>query len=139
VASATILGVGLLARSSGAIQCSLVVIVALLLLRRDYRLLLAPLYGACLLMAGELAQRSIELRRQTRVERGVVGSRLMAVAVLAAVGGCAGALAAIAVTIAPDRSTVLSAAATIAVLAALATIVLLARARRRETPAEPSQ
>ncbi len=138
VASVTILAIGLLAGSSGAIQCSLAVGAALLLLRHDGRLLLAPLYGACLLTAGELAQRSVELRGQQRIGRGAVAPRLIAVVVLAALGGCAGALAAIAVTIAPGRSVALTAAATIAALAALATIVLLARARRRETAAEAS-
>ena len=108
VISVTILALGLLAGSSGAIQCSLAVGAALLLLRHDDRLLLAPLYGAWLLTAGELAQRSVELRGRQRIERGAVGPRLIAVVVLAALGGCAGALAAIAVTIAPGRSVALS-------------------------------
>lgn len=131
-ASALILTAGLAVASSSAVHMSVALLAALLLLRLQDRLGLAPLYGAGLLLVGELAQRSLELRGQARIGPGVIGGRLTAVAVLAALGACSGAVVSISATIAPTRSVGLTAVGTIAVLATFATITIFAR-RHPET------
>lgn len=121
--------VGILFAVPGAVQCSLALLGVLLLLRHQDRLLLAPLYGACLLVAGELAQLSLELRGRRRIGRGVLGLRLAGVLSLAALGACAAALGAIAVTIAPGRSVAFTAVGALAVLAVVGVILLISRRR----------
>jgi len=133
--SAVILAIGLVVASSSTVQVSVGLLGSLLLLRHQERLLLAPVYGACLLLLGELAQRSLELRGQERVGVGVVRMRLAAVLVVAALGSCGAAMAAIAVTIAPtSRSVGFTAVGTVAVLTAFAAIVAVARRQHGENP-----
>ncbi len=126
-AAGLVLIIGLLAESVAAVQSSIALLAVLLLLRHQDRLLIAPLYGACLLIVGELAQRSFELRGLARAGPGVIGLRLAAIVLLAALGACGAALVAVAVTIAPARSIGITAAGSIAVLAAFTLVVLLAR------------
>jgi len=130
----TILTTGVVVASSATVQSALALLAAVLLLRHHDRLLLAPLYGACVLLVGELAQRSLELRGSERLGPGVIGSRVGAVLLLAALGAGAGALAAIAVTIAPARSVGITAVGTAAVVGSFALIVAIARPHRRENP-----
>jgi hypothetical protein len=125
--SGLILVVGLVAESYAAVQVSIALLGALFLLRYQERLLLAPLYGACLLLLSELSQRSFELRRQDRIGPGVIGSRLAASLLATALGACAAVVVALAVTIAPARSVAFTAAGVLALLAGLAGIVALAR------------
>jgi hypothetical protein len=127
------------AASPPAVQSSVAVLAVLLLLRHEDRLVIAPLYGACLLLVAELAQRSLELRGLARVGPRVISARVAAVLALAALGACGGAAAAIAVTIAPRRSVWLTAIGTVAILAAFAAIVLLARRHGRENPGKAGQ
>lgn len=129
--SVVILTAGLVLGSSSAVQVSVAALAALLL-RHDEQLVLAPLYGGCLLLVGELAQRSLELRGVERIGPGVIGARLATVLVFAALGACGAAMAAIAVTIAPARSVGFTALGTLAILAAFAAIVLLARHHHQE-------
>ena len=129
VAAVALLSAALLLASASGVEVSLLLLAVLLLLRHDDRLLLAPVYGACLLIVGELAQRSIELRGQAWIGPRVIGSRLLTVLVVAALGACAGGLAAIAVTIAPARSVAFTAVGTVAILGAMTAIALLARRR----------
>jgi hypothetical protein len=128
--SVTILTGGLALGSSSAVQWSLALLGAMLLFRHQDRLVLAPLYGACLLMVGELGQRSLELRGPALIGPGVIASRLAVLVVLAALGACSGAVVAMAVTIAPGPSVGLTAVGTVAALAAFAAIVALARRGR---------
>lgn len=100
---------------------------ALLLLRHSDRLLLAPLYGAGLLLVAELGTRTVELRAVSLVGPRSIGTRLGAVLSVAAVGVCAAACVAIAVTGAPGRSLVLTAAGAIAVSAVCGALALGAR------------
>lgn len=123
----TILIIGAVVASPGTVQSAVALLAAVLLLRHHERLLLAPLYGACLLLVGELAQRSFELRGSERLGPGVIATRVGSALLLAALGAGAGALAAIAVTIAPARSVGITAVGTAAVVAAFALIVVLAR------------
>ena len=109
-------------------HCGVAVLGAMLLLRHSDRLLLAPLYGAGLLLVAELGVRSIELRggRPGRPD-GRSGLDLALSWRVAAVGVCAAACVAIAVTGAPGRSLVLTAAGAIAVGAVCGALALAAR------------
>lgn len=111
----------------GSVQCSVAVLALLFLLRQEDRIALAPVYGAGLLLVGELAQRAIELRGVQRIGPGVIAARLAAVLVVAALGACGAAVATIAVGVAPPRSVGFTAVGAISALAALAAITRLAR------------
>jgi hypothetical protein len=100
---------------------------AMLLLREDARLLLAPLYGAGLLLVAELGTRSIELADVGCVGPGVINMRLGATVAMAAVGACLAAGAALAVTAAPGRSVVLTAVGAVAAVAVCGAVARLAR------------
>jgi hypothetical protein len=123
------LALAFVAGSSGSIQWSLGLLAILFLLRHEDRIALAPIYGAGLLLVGELAQRAIDLRGVQRISSGVIRARLAAVIVLAALGACGGAIATIAVRIAPVRSVGFTAIGTIAALATVAAITRLSRRR----------
>jgi hypothetical protein len=125
--SVVILAAALAAGTSAGIQLSLVPLAALLLLRHHDRLLLAPIYGACLLLVSELGQRSIELRGQARLGPQVVSRRLLTVLTVAAVGACAAALTVLAVAIAPAPAVGLTAVGAVAIVAAVGMITRLAR------------
>jgi hypothetical protein len=122
-----LLTVALIGGPSAAVQLSLALCAALLLLRRSDRLEVAPLYGFVLLMIGELAQRSRELRTPGAIAPEVVSARLAATVLVAAVGGSAATIVAIAVTLAPARSVALTAAGAAALAASCVAIVALAR------------
>ena len=67
-------------------HCGVAVLGAMLLLRHSDRLLLAPLYGAGLLLVAELGVRSIELRGVSLVDARSIGTRLGVVSRRS--GGC---------------------------------------------------
>jgi hypothetical protein len=121
--------------SAAPIPWSLALLALMFLLDGHDSLVLAPIYGAGLLLVGEVAQCSIDLRGVTWLTPGWITSRLGATMALAALGAGAGALAAAAATIAADRSVALTAAGAVAAVMALATIGLLAR-RGHRVPAE---
>jgi hypothetical protein len=123
------LGVGLAAGSFTAVHGAIAVLGAIFLLRQDTRLLLAPPYGAGLLLIDDLAAQAIELRGVSLVDVAMVGTRTTAVLAVAAVGACASAAAAIAVSAAPRHSVVLTALGALAAVAALAAIVRPTRQR----------
>jgi hypothetical protein len=125
--SVVILAAALAVGTSAGIQLSLVPLATLLLLRQHDRLLLAPIYGACLLLVSELGQRSIELRGQAWLGPQVVSRRLLTVLAVAAVGACAAGLAALAVAIAPAPAVGLTAIGTVAIVVAVGLITRLAR------------
>ena len=127
VLSLVILAGALALRTSGGVQLSLVPLAAALLLRHHDRLLLAPVYGACLLLVSELGQRSIDLRGQAWLGPGVVSARLLTVLAVAAVGACAAALAALAAALAPAPAVALTALGTVTIVAAVGLITRLAR------------
>jgi hypothetical protein len=132
--SVATLALGIGAGSSTPIHVSVALLAAMLLLRRTDRLLLAPLYGAGLLLAAELAHRSAELRGQRLISGGALAARLAATLLAVGLGGAASAIVALAVTIAPGRSVALTAVGTVAVLAAFASVWLLARRRVVSSP-----
>ncbi len=108
---------------------------AIFLLRRDMRLLLAPPYGAGLLLIEDLAVQAIELREVARVTSEVIAARTGASLLAAAVGACAAGAAALSVRVAPARSVGLTAVGAFVAVAAFAAIVHLARRRYGSTAA----
>jgi hypothetical protein len=113
------------------VHCGVAVLGAILLLRHSDRLLLAPLYGGGLLLVAELGVRSIELQGVSLIDARSIGTRLGVVAAVAAVGVCGAASAALAVTGAPSRSLLLTAAGAIAAVGVCAAIALAAIVRSR--------
>ena len=139
-----ILAIGLGLGSSTALQVPVALLGVLLLLRTDDRLVLAPLYGAALLILVELGWMSLELRALKLVDRRAIRARLMIIVLFAGLGACAAGAVAIAVTGAPARSVAITAVGTIAVAVAFAGIVLSARrahwqVRSADTPPERRQ
>jgi hypothetical protein len=127
--AAVFLAVGLLAESTAAVHAAIALLGAVFLLRQDTRLLLAAPYGACLLLIDDLADQAIGLRAVSQIGPAVIGARTGATLVVAGIGACAAAAAALAVTAAPGRSVAGTAVGAVAVVAALAPIVRLARRR----------
>ena len=128
-AAAFLVTLGPAFRSPTPVHCGVAVLGSMLLLRQDARLMLAPLYGAALLLVEELAWRSIELRDIDAIGPGVITARVTAVLAVAAVGACVAAGAAIAVTVAPGRSVIFTAIGAIAVAVAFGAIAHYARKR----------
>lgn len=120
---------GIAARSSVPVHAAVAVLGVTLLLRDDARLVLAPLYGAGLLLVAELGTRSIELAGVARVGPDVIGARLGATVALAAAGACAAALGALAVTAGPGRSVALTAVGAIAAGVTCGAVARIARRR----------
>ena len=121
--------VGLLVGSTAAVHTAVAVLGVIFLVRHDTRLLLAPVYGAGLLLMEDLAVQTIELRGAATVALDVIGARTAAVLAVATIGACASAAAALAVTAAPGRSVGLTALGALAAVAAVAAIARLARRR----------
>jgi hypothetical protein len=130
--AALVLSVGLAAGLTSAVHCAVALLAATFLLRQDARLLLAPLYGLGLLLVEDLAMRSIELTGVERVSRGVLAARLSVVLAVGALGACAAGAAAIAVTVGPERSVIVTA---LGAIAALVTFGAITRFARRRYPA----
>lgn len=117
-----------LARGSpGPVPWSLALLAALFLLGMHDSLVLAPIYGAGLLLVGELAQCSIELRGVAWLSPRWIASRLAGILALAALGVCASAFAAGAATIAAARSVTLTGVGALATMVLLGAIAQLAR------------
>jgi len=123
--AAVLLAVGMATQSPAAVA----LLGVTFLVRHDAQLLLAPVYGAGLLLMDDLAIRSMELGGVRWIAPQVIGARLAATLVVAAAGACAATVAALAVTGAPGRSVGLTALAAGCAVAAVAGIVLVARRR----------
>jgi hypothetical protein len=121
--AALFLAVGMIGGSFTAVHAAIALLGTIFLVRHDARLLLAPPYGAGLLLIDDLAAQSIELNGVDQVGLAVIGARTGAALVLAAIGACAAAAAALAVTAAPGRSVALTALGALAAVAAFAAIV----------------
>jgi hypothetical protein len=133
--AALLLAAGMAAESPTPVHAAVALLGAIFLLRHDTRLLLAPAYGAGLLLMDDLAIRTMEWSGVSRIAPGVIGARVGATLAAAAVGACAAAAAALAVTGAPARSVALTAVGALTAVAAVAAIVRLARRRYRWSPA----
>lgn len=127
--AALLLASGMAAQSPAPVHAAVAVLGVLFLLRHESRLLLAPLYGAGLLLMDDLAIRTMELSGVNRIAPDIIAIRLGATLAIAAVGACLSALAALAVTAALPRSLALTAVGALAAVAAFVAIVLLVRHR----------
>ena len=116
-------------------HAAIVLLGAIFLLRQDVRLLLAPTYGAGLLLIEDLAGQTIELSGVSQIGLAVISARTGAALVVAAIGACASAAAALAVTAAPGRSVAVTAVGALAAVAAFAAIVRPVRRRYRASDA----
>jgi hypothetical protein len=131
--AAVLLAIGLAAESAAPVHAAVAVLGALFLLRHDARLLLAPVYGAGLLLMDDFAIRTMELSGVGRIAPDLVMARVALTLAAAAIGACLAAIAALAVTGAPGRSVWLTAIGAVAVVAAVAAVVRLARGRYGES------
>jgi hypothetical protein len=112
---------------------------AIFLARHDMRLLLAPLYGAGLLVMEDLAIQTIQVRGVERIAADAIGARTAAGLAAAACGACASAVAALALNVAPGRSLAFTALGGAATVAAFAAVAYLARRRYRDrSDSEPT-
>jgi hypothetical protein len=127
--AALLLGVGMVAQSPAPVHAEVAVLGVMFLLRHDSRLLLAPPYGAGLLLMDDLAIRTMELSGVSELAPDVIVARLGATLAVAAIGACLSALAALAVTAALPRSVLLTALGALAAVAAFVAIVMLVRRR----------
>jgi hypothetical protein len=130
-AAAVLLALGMLAGSPGAVHTAVLLLGGIFLARQDVRLLLAPPYGAGLLLLEALAIQTIELRGVALVAPDAIGARTAATLVAALLGAWVAAVAALVVTAAPGRSLALTAVGAIAAVAIFAAIVRVARGRYR--------
>ena len=128
-ASAVLLVVGIARGSPGLVHAAVALLGAIFLLRTSARLLVAPLYGAGLLLIEDLAIQAVDLRSVRWIAAEAVGTRTAATVLVVAVGACGAAVAAAAVTVAPGRSVGLTALAAVVAVLAFAAIVRLARRR----------
>ncbi|HTU85316.1 MAG TPA: hypothetical protein VMF57_07050 [Solirubrobacteraceae bacterium] len=131
--AAALLAAGMAAGSPGPVHAAVLLLGAIFLARHDLRLLLAPLYGAGLLQLEALATRTIELRGVALIAPEAIWSRTAATLLVAAVGACVAAAAALVVTVGPGRSVALTAAGAIAAVGAFAAIARFARGRYRRS------
>jgi len=143
-AAALLLAAGMAVASPTPVHAAVFLLGAIFLARRDSRLLLAPLYGAGLLVMADLAIQTIELRVVERIAPEAIATRTGAALALAAVGACASVAAAIAVNAAPGRSVALTALGALVAVTAFAAIARLARGQYgpregRRPPGAPSR
>jgi len=127
--AAMLLAAGMVAQSPAPVHAAVAVLGLMFLLRHDARLLLAPVYGAGLLLMEDLAVRTIELSGVGEIAPRVIVARVGATLAVAAVGACLSALAALAVTAAVPRSVLLTAVGALAAVAAFVAIVFFVRRR----------
>ena len=132
-AAALLLTLGMMLPSPGPVHAAVALlgVIFLLLTRHDQRLLLAPPYGGVLLLIETLATQTSEWRGIELIAPEVIGARVRATFLVAAVGASAAAAAALLVTVAPDRSVGLTAAGAIAAVVAFGAIARVARRRYR--------
>ena len=135
--AAALLAAGMVAESPAPVHAAVAVLGAIFLLRLDSRLLLAPPYGAGLLLMDDLAIRTMELSGVGQIAPEVIVARVGATMAVAAIGACVSAVAALAVTAALPRSVALTAVGALAAVAAFAAIVRLARRRFGLSAAAP--
>jgi uncharacterized membrane protein YadS len=128
-AAAGLLVVGIAGGSPGLVHVAVALLGAIFLLRQHTRLLVAPLYGAGLLLIEDLAIQAIDLREVSWIAAETIGVRTTATLLVAAGGACGAAAVAAAVTVAPGRSVGLTALAAVVAVLAFAAIVRFARGR----------
>ncbi|HYB31613.1 MAG TPA: hypothetical protein VEF89_33830 [Solirubrobacteraceae bacterium] len=132
--AAVLLAAGMAVEAPAPVHLAVALLGVTFLVRHDTRLLLAPVYGAGLLLMDDLAIRTMELSGVSRIAPGVIGARVGATLAVAAAGACAAAVAALAVTGGPARSVALTALGALITVVAVGAIVRVARRRFRSSP-----
>jgi hypothetical protein len=127
--AALLVAVGMIAESPSPVHAAVAVLGVMFLLRHDARLLLAPLYGAGLLLVDDLAMRTMELSGVSLISPDAIVARVGATVAIAAIGAGLSAVAALAVRAAVPGSVVLTAVGALVAVAAFVGIVLVARRR----------
>jgi hypothetical protein len=135
--AALLLVAGIVAESPAPVHAAVALLAVIFLVRQDARLLLAPPYGAGLLLIDDLAIRTMELSGVGQIAPEVIFARVGATLVVAAIGACLSAVAALAVTAALPRTVALTAVGALAAVAAFVAIVLPVRRRFGPSAAEP--
>ena len=130
--AALLLAAGMLAGSPGPVHVAVALLGAMFLARHDMRLLLAPLYGAGLLVMEDLAIQTIDLKDVERTAVDAIGARTAASVTAAAAGAGVSVVGALAVTVAPGRSVAFTALGAVAAVVAFAGVAYLARRRYRD-------
>lgn len=129
----SLVALGIAVRASGPVHSAIALLGLMLLLRHGSRLVLAPPYGAGLLLIAELAFRSSELREVSLIGPGVLGRRVASLAALFGLSVCVAAVVAIAASAAPGRSVALTIAGALIALAAFAMLLRYAWRRYERT------
>ena len=135
--AALLLAVGMAAESPAPVHVAAAVLGVTFLARHDARLLLAPPYGAGLLLMDDLAIRTMELSGVGQIAPEAIAARVGATIAVAAIGACLSAVAALAVAAGPPRTVALTAVGALATVAAFVAIVLLVRGRFGPPAADP--
>jgi len=130
-AALAILGLGLIARRVEAIPIALVLVGALHVIPNGDQPIGTVIYGSGLLLTAELAYWSIDEHGRLPVERGVLAPRLLAILAVVAASIPAGALVLLAADVDISRSAASSVAGATAIVACVALLAALARARAR--------
>jgi hypothetical protein len=135
--AALLMVAGMVAESPAPVHAAVAVLGVVFLARQDSRLLLAPLYGAGLLLMDDLAIRTMELSGVGQIAPDVIAARLAATIAVAAIGACLSAVAALAVTAGVSRSVALTVVGALAAVAAFVAIAVLVRRRFGSSAADP--
>jgi hypothetical protein len=128
-AAPLLLSLALLTGRSAPVTVTLLLLGAIYVVPEGDRTAPAPIYAGVLLLIAELAFWSLDERLPARVEPGTATPRLLAILAVVATGVAAGALVLAAAESDVARSPARTAVGVAAVLACIALLVALARAR----------
>jgi hypothetical protein len=128
-AATLLLSLALLAGRSAPVSVALLLLGATYVIPEGERAIPAPIYGGALLLIAELAFWSLDERLPGRVEPGTATPRLLGILAVVAIGIAAGALVLLASESDVTRSPARTASGVGAILACIAVLALLARAR----------
>jgi hypothetical protein len=126
--------VALVARRAAAVSVALLLLGTMFVVPEGDRAIPAPIYGGALLLIAELAFWSLDERAPGRVERGTGMPRLIGILAVVATAVAAGALVLLASESEVARSPARTATGIGAILACIAVLAALARARTGHAP-----
>ena len=129
-----LLSLALLAGRAAPVAAALLLLGAIYVVPEGDRAIPAPIYGGALLLIAELAFWSFDERLPGRVEPGTATPRLLAILGVVVTGVAAGALVLLASESDVARSPARTAAGVGAILACIAVLTALARARNAPAP-----
>jgi hypothetical protein len=129
-----LLSLAFLAGRAAPVAAALLLLGAIYVVPEGDRAIPAPIYGGALLLIAELAFWSFDERLPGRVEPGTATPRLLAILGVVVTGVAAGALVLLASESDVARSPARTAAGVGAILACIAVLTALARARNAPAP-----